>query len=294
MEARARRINLSRESPLEVSISAPDQIGGCAPEAIMIAMRRFGLLAGAAWLIALAAPPRQAQAEPPPKPGGQVHFGEIGDPSKWPLSAIGTVRTTWGIAHTQQCTGTLVGPKLVLTAAHCVFYGNKLAPPANVHFLAGLDKGVPGAHSLAARLDVSPDFVRTEISAVNDWALITLETPLDIKPVEVRALSAAEFRAVAEANTAMQAGYGKDRPYLPSVHRNCAIAAGPNEETFTLRCLLNFGYSGSPVLAEVAGAPVIIGIMSWMTAPPDPGARIGTACASKQFAARAAELLRTK
>jgi protease YdgD len=71
----------------------------------------------------------------------------MADPSKWPISAVETVRTTWKTNVTEQCMGTLVGSKLALTAAHCLYLG---AVPSSVHFLIGPDKGVPAAHSRCA------------------------------------------------------------------------------------------------------------------------------------------------
>jgi protease YdgD len=74
----------------------------------------------------------------------------MADPSKWPISAVETVRTTWKTNVTEQCMGTLVGSKLALTAAHCLYLGAKMAVPSSVHFLIGPDKGVPAAHSRCA------------------------------------------------------------------------------------------------------------------------------------------------
>jgi hypothetical protein len=57
------------------------------------------------------------------------------------------------------CTGSLVAPKPVLTAAHGLFNGDLLVNPGNVRFLAGLNKGVPAAHADAKRLVAPAEFL---------------------------------------------------------------------------------------------------------------------------------------
>jgi V8-like Glu-specific endopeptidase len=59
-------------------------------------------------------------------PNDVQHYGEIADPSVWPISAVGVV-TVGLFSRMMYCTGTLVAPKLVLTAAHCLFNGELLA-----------------------------------------------------------------------------------------------------------------------------------------------------------------------
>jgi hypothetical protein len=70
------------------------------------------------------------------------------------------------------------------------------------------------------------------------------------------------LRAATRAGTVSEIGYGEERRYSPTAQRNCRADWARGNRFLVVRCLANFGYSGSPVMAEVDGVPVVAGIFS--------------------------------
>jgi V8-like Glu-specific endopeptidase len=133
---------------------------------------------------------------------------------------------------------------------------------------------------------ISPQYVPHQpfrIETVqNDWGIIVLNEALATGPVPVRSLTLAQ---VEKAGPFMHVGYGKDRPFLPSVVRDCWVG-GLDEQTLMYRCLTNSGFSGAPILTQVGGTYAVIGIGSGSNHE----MRQGYACSATQFEKAVAEL----
>jgi protease YdgD len=175
------------------------------------------------------------------------------DPKTWPWLAVGRVNHTSG----GFCTGTLVAPDRVLTARHCLVNhrtGRRVAPDA-VHFLAGYRRGEWQSHGVGRAFLLPNSDAGAPPTLADDWVLVILENPLNVKPVPVVAMSPSQ---IAGARVA-RAGYARNRPHLLSLHDGCVIL-GQDDKVLMHDCDATYGDSGSPLLLDSAGGAFIVGM----------------------------------
>jgi protease YdgD len=194
----------------------------------------------------------------------------------WPWGAIGRVNVADSVSR-RFCTGTLVGPRLVLTAGQCLFDYRlgRWVKPEHVHFVVGQVRDQHLGHSRAEKLIVPPELriaegtppqrrtMRRSLMA-HDWALIRLQDALPVKPLPVKEVSALA-QEVAAYELAC-AGYGAHRPYMLSVHRGSSAQVARAEPGLMLnQCHPHAGDLGAPILLLRAGQAFVIGLSSGAT-----------------------------
>ena len=248
--------------------------------AAAIGAAEFGPARACSGQVPSACPVQHAElAQPSGRPGGILGPKDQRRPvtsAEWPWSSIGRVNLVFGPSHRGICTGTLTGPRQVVTAAHCLFNTrlNDWAKPQMMHFVVGQTGETNLGHSMVENFVVSPDFKfrvadRPRYDIIpgdmipHDWAILTLRDAFGIRPIPILSSRDGELPLSGSGQEVALAGYGVDRQFLLSIHRGCSARIGvPSAGAITHTCDSMPGQSGGPILLLQDGNASLIGLMS--------------------------------
>ncbi|GAB4521580.1 MAG: trypsin-like serine protease [Roseibium sp.] len=189
---------------------------------------------------------------------------EVIDSTDAPWPSIGHVNVA-GYKSTSMCTGTLVAPNVVLTAAHCLFNKKNLRPfpVEDVLFVAGVRRDEYAARLEAACVRTAGDYRpqrRPKLKDVkDDVAIIVLKEASSLPPVPV--LSLAEAGVLSAETRFRSVGYRRSRRFLPTMVPACRVL-GTAEDSWVTDCTSESGASGGPLLVDTPEGPRVAGVMS--------------------------------
>lgn len=186
------------------------------------------------------------------------------DSTDYPWHSIGRVNRA-GYKSVSSCTGTLIAPNLVLTAAHCIVSSKtkQKLPAEEVLFIAGVRRDQYAERLEAECLLVPDGYVPTGRPRIGDirkdLGLIVLKEPSTLFPLPP--LTPDESRRLRQSTRFLSVGYRRSRPYLPTVVSSCSVLAS-REDVWITDCNTETGASGGPLMVNTIFGPRVAAVMS--------------------------------
>lgn len=167
-------------------------------------------------------------------------------------TAVGLVNQA-GYRSKASCTGTLIAPDLVVTAAHCA--------TGERHFVAGWDRGSFVAHRKSMQTTLHPNYLKAKGNTRfrYDVAVLRLREPIAprvVTPVPLNDQPALRLGALTVL------GYHRKRPHVLNGRPDCETSGAPGQSVLLLDCEVISGNSGGPVLVPLGDRWAVVAIVA--------------------------------